>query len=158
MSTLTETLAGMQAKTDAATPGEWGAFQKVADDAEFSMDDDMDTTTSSVECITGLRAEDGVGRFCITIADPIVSAVDAEFIATARTAMPRLLAAVEAIRALHYDAGASQGYGKDGYGVIDHCCNECGTFGEYGVEWPCPTIRALDAALSGSESDEGSGR
>ena len=58
----------------------------------------------------------------------------------------RLQAAVERVRELHQDEGQSQGYFPDdrGYGVRDHCCGTCGSHGEYGVEWPCPTIAALD--------------
>ena len=79
-------------------------------------------------------------------------AADAEFIAAARTDVPALLAevrrlqdAVERVRALHQDEGPSQGYfpGDRGYGERDHCCGTCGEYGEYGVEWPCPTIAAL---------------
>ena len=29
----------------------------------------------------------------------------------------------------------------------DHCCATCGAHGEYGVEWPCPTVQAIAAAL-----------
>ena len=58
----------------------------------------------------------------------------------------RLQAAVERVRALHQDEGQSQGYfpGDRGYGERDHCCGTCGEYGEYGVEWPCPTVDALD--------------
>lgn len=59
------------------------------------------------------------------------------------------LAAVERVRAIHRNAGPSQGYSSDikgGYGMLGDCCAECGSHGEYGVEWPCPTIAALDGA------------
>ena len=56
-----------------------------------------------------------------------------------------LAAAAERVRALHRDEGPSQGFfpGDRDYGKRDHCCGTCGEYGEYGVEWPCPTIRAL---------------
>ena len=58
--------------------------------------------------------------------------------------------ALRAVLDLHCDAGPSQGYdfGPDGgYGWADHCCATCGAHGEYGVEWPCPTVRAVADAL-----------
>lgn len=53
-------------------------------------------------------------------------------------------AAIERVRALHRNGGSSQGRTDEGYGYIKNCCETCGEFGEYGVEWPCPTIAALD--------------
>ena len=58
--------------------------------------------------------------------------------------------ALRAVLDLHRDAGPSQGYGanfKGGYGEYAHCCGTCGAHGEYGVEWPCPTVQALADAL-----------
>lgn len=69
----------------------------------------------------------------------------------------RVIAAVEAVMMLHTDGGSSQGYFKEGdrweYTSREHCCVTCGTHGEYGVEWPCPTIRAIEAALIGGEGE-----
>ena len=61
--------------------------------------------------------------------------------------------ALRAVLDLHRDAGPSQGYfhGDIGYGERDHCCGTCGRFGEYGVEWPCPTVRAIKTALGGGD-------
>ena len=58
-------------------------------------------------------------------------------------------AAIERVKALHHDAGESQGYTPEvrgGYGTIPHCCASCGTFGEYGTPWPCETIQAIQGA------------
>ena len=47
---------------------------------------------------------------------------------------------------LHRNAGPSQGYDsrfRGGYGMLGDCCASCGSHGEYGVEWPCPTAVAL---------------
>ena len=55
-------------------------------------------------------------------------------------------AAAERVRMLHRNAGPSQGYDsrlKGGYGMLGDCCATCGSHGEYGVEWPCPTAVAL---------------
>ena len=42
------------------------------------------------------------------------------------------------------DGGESQGYLDDGsYGDMPHCCTECGSLGEYGVPYPCPTVTAI---------------
>lgn len=70
-------------------------------------------------------------------------------IAEARAERDAALAAIERVRAIHLNAGPSQGYGsqfKGGYGMLGDCCESCGSHGEYGVEWPCPTIQALDGA------------
>lgn len=70
-----------------------------------------------------------------------------------RWSSKRVLAEVAAKRAildLHTDGGGSQGYTDDGYGVIDHCCETCGSFGEYGHPWPCKTLRALAAPFRGA--------
>ena len=75
---------------------------------------------------------------------------DAEFIAAARTTVPALLDALEAVLEIHQDGGESQGYLDDGsYGDMPHCCTECGSLGEYGVLWPCPTVEAITTALGG---------
>ena len=84
------------------------------------------------------------------IATYMYSEEDAAFIVAARTAVDALTAAVRDVLALHTDGGQSQGYTDDapgGYGYIDHCCTECGSFGEFGEPWPCPTVRALAAHL-----------
>lgn len=59
------------------------------------------------------------------------------------------VAGMRDIVALHADDGESQVYGDfpGGYGTYEHCCDTCGTFGEYGVPWPCPTLRHLAAAV-----------
>ncbi len=58
-------------------------------------------------------------------------------------------AALERVRELHQPT-EGLGYGCDeddipgSYGHIAQVCTSCGTADEYGVRWPCPTIRALD--------------
>ena len=61
----------------------------------------------------------------------------------------QLAAAAERVRELHQDGGPSQGFfpGDRDYGERDHCCGTCGSHGEYGVEWPCPTVRFIAKAL-----------
>lgn len=54
-----------------------------------------------------------------------------------------LQARIDQVREIHKDAGPSQGYTATGYGVIEHCCGACGSHGEYGQPWPCPTFLTL---------------
>ena len=57
---------------------------------------------------------------------------------------PALVAALRAVLKIHQDGGESQGYTDTGtYGDMPHCCTECGSFGEYGVPYPCPTVAAI---------------
>ena len=56
---------------------------------------------------------------------------------------------------LHRNAGPSQGYDsrfRGGYGMLGDCCATCGSHGEYGVEWPCPTAVAL--GLNEGDTDD----
>lgn len=110
----------------------------------------------------GIRYPDGLlgrvivsGELGVCIAEDFPDDADAEFIAHARTDVPWLLEqvglrdkALEAVLELHKDGGESQGYLDDGsYGDMPHCCTECGSLGEYGVPWPCPTVEAITTAL-----------
>lgn len=56
-------------------------------------------------------------------------------------------AAIDRVRALHRPV-EGLGYGSDddpgAYGDIAQVCSSCGTSGEHGVRWPCPTIAALN--------------
>ena len=72
---------------------------------------------------------------------------DATFIADARTRLPQALGALQAILNRHRNGGPSQGYTKGGYDEIENACTECGAIGEYGVAWPCPTVRAIQNAI-----------
>lgn len=79
---------------------------------------------------------------------------DAAFIADARTRLPQALDALQSVLDKHQDGGRSQGYVEGGYGVMEHACTECGTLGEYGVEWPCRTVETIRDALGIDEDDE----
>ena len=52
---------------------------------------------------------------------------------------------------LHADGGPSQGHeDEDGpYTRLDHACETCGKIGEYGVPWPCESIKAVATVYSG---------
>jgi len=70
-------------------------------------------------------------------------AADAEFIAAARSDVPRLARAVIAVAELHRPVTAYPG------GVKREVCEECHYPTQFGVAgaWPCATIRALSDAL-----------
>ena len=73
---------------------------------------------------------------------------DAALIADARTSLPMALDALHGVLAKHYEGDSSQGYAPNGdYVDLGPCCETCGTNGEYGVPWPCPTARAIATAL-----------
>ena len=61
-----------------------------------------------------------------------------------------LAAKVERVRALHKSSGdaETQGYTGLGYGYISPYCMGEVASDEYGVPWPCETIRAIDGAES----------
>lgn len=65
-----------------------------------------------------------------------------------------LVKVVRAVLAIHRDGGLSQGYTRDGYRTIDHCCLACGSFGEYGVAYPCPTVSAITAHIDTTPEGE----
>ncbi len=100
-------------------------------------------------CVLPHDAEDA--REALALTRGFYAAWDAALIADGRSALPLALDAIEAVLAEHRDEGASQGYFGDpapyDYGERAHCCSTCGTHGEYGVEWPCPTVRAIATAL-----------
>ena len=122
-------LAGIEQRGAAATEGPWVTWEA---DATFVTHPD--------------KTSDELGFW---IAEGYEEP-DAALIAHTRTDLPALTAAVRDVLALHTDGGQSQGYTDDapgGYGYIDHCCAECGSFGEFGEPYPCATVRALAAHL-----------
>ena len=121
-----ERLAEIEARAEAATEGPWEAW-----DRGIGFEVHVDGEALNSELRETFRQ------------------ADAEFIAASRTDVPALVAALRAVLDLHRDAGHSQGFfpGDRDYGERDHCCGTCGTHGEYGVEWPCPTVQAVADAL-----------
>ena len=74
---------------------------------------------------------------------------DAEFIAVARNAVPRFLAAIEAVLKLHRPVDR---------GRVMRCCDGCEEFEDHEDcchEWPCPTVEDITAALTGETADAG---
>lgn len=141
MTDLTDRLDQIEARAEAATPGPWEADVTEVSQHWSRPKPWVTVVSSEVACMAYCYGGSGRG---------IERETDAEFIAAARTDVPTLVAALRAVLDLHCDAGPSQGYdfGPDGgYGWADHCCATCGAHGEYGVEWPCPTVQAIADAL-----------
>ena len=130
MTPTTPDLAELRRLAEAATPGPWAARYGVSWEARVCA------TTGS-------------------LAD-VDSTANAELIAAAVNALPGLLdaaaerdalaAKIERIRALHKSSGdaETQGYTGREYGYISPYCMGEVASDEYGVPWPCETIRALD--------------
>lgn len=135
MSDPRATLARIRAQADAATDGPW------------EHDPPPGPGEDPMRPICVYPKEDGG---TLAYVQPLEA--DAEFIAAARTTVPALLDALEAVLEIHQDGGESQGYLDDGsYGDMPHCCTECGSLGEYGVLWPCPTVEAITTALEATK-------
>ena len=140
-----ETLARIRAQADAATEGPWAPWRD--QDGALHMNGLLMVGNADAVIPEGESWVEGVD------VNPIAHTYtpeDREFIAAARTTVPALLDALEAVLEIHQDGGESQGYLDDGsYGDMPHCCTECGSLGEYGVLWPCPTVEAITTALEG---------
>ena len=70
--------------------------------------------------------------------DLTVGPADAEFIAHARTDVPRLVAAVESVLELHQPYITRSAW---------QTCNECWNSGTAEIVYPCPTVAAIQSAL-----------
>ena len=146
MSDPRETLAHIREQADAATEGPWEADGAGEVSQHWSRPEPWETVVGTdVACMSYCYGGSAKG---------VERDEDAEFIAAARTNVPRLVDALEAALNIHRDGGESQGYTDDGhYGTMPHCCTTCGEFGEYGVPWPCPTVTAITQALEGETNE-----
>ena len=134
MPDLTPDLAELRRLAEAATPGPWAARYGVSWEARVCA------TTGSLADVN--------------------STANAELIVAAVNALPALLdaaaerdalaAKVERVRELHKSSGdaETQGYTGREYGYISPYCMGEVASDEYGVPWPCETIRAIDGAES----------
>ena len=134
MPDLTPDLAELRRLAEAATQGPWAARYGVSWEARVCA------TTGSLADVN--------------------STANAELIAAAVNALPGLLdaaaerdalaAKVERVRELHKSSGdaETQGYTGREYGYISPYCMGEVASDEYGVPWPCETIRAIDGAES----------
>ena len=134
MPDLTPDLAELRRLAEAATQGPWAARYGVSWEARVCA------TTGSLADVN--------------------STANAELIVAAVNALPGLLdvaaerdalaAKVERVRELHKSSGdaETQGYTGREYGYISPYCMGEVASDEYGVPWPCETIRAIDGAES----------
>ena len=157
MTTITEYLAAQKRLADDATEGPWC----VSDPSPFLPGAQPKLYAPNWKPI---RMSESVGSNFVR------QTADGRFIAAARESVPRLVAVLEAVTALHTkrDADAVTGdCAAEECGHEEECptqtfetCAACWDlceesdpyFGERGIApvlWPCPTVRAIEAALGG---------
>ena len=142
MNDLTPDLAELRRLAEAATPGPWRT--------EYLMGAGNDLLTA---IIAGRATPDDLRVIGSTLAER-----DGKFVAAASPAVvlallderDALAAKVERVRALHKSSGdaETQGYTGREYGYISPYCMGEVASDEYGVPWPCETIRAIAGAES----------
>jgi hypothetical protein len=76
------------------------------------------------------------------VASKIDNHANAEFIAHARTDVPRLVAALESVLELHQPYITRSAW---------QTCNECWNSGTAEIVYPCPTVAAIRTALGEGE-------
>lgn len=125
-----ETLARIRAQADAATEGPWAwASRTTVDGDQWAVFDKQDHALA--------ENRDGWGP-------------DAEFIAAARTDVPRLVDALEKVLELHVRAECPTCGSRDGEGNEFHKCDDDAYCEECDLEgYPCPTVEAITAVLEG---------
>ena len=131
-STIPALLAPIRELETAATQGPWRTWN------------DNDGARGSAVETAWAHDADGADTELIT---DWCSPEDAAFIAQARTDVPRLLAAIEAVAGPHYECVAyADDIPEGGNDDVpeDYERSYCN---EDGHDWPCPTIAAVVAAL-----------
>lgn len=128
---MTSRLDAIKARAAAATGGPWETVRVYDNVYEVQLPDAPKPTESH------FATSDLQNRFLHN---------DAEFVAHARTDVPVLVAAVEAVLELHEEVGNE---GKPGcdcgcLGLVPWC--KCGDY-----TYPCPTVVAIQAALGEGE-------
>ena len=146
---LAALLAGWREAGQAATEGPWSTQKAViAGIGGAYVIEHGEAEIALVDCAGDLRPEQELA--------------DAEFIVTARTAMPRLVAAVEAVLKLHQPVTTNGGWleGREwqeceACGPNNGCEHVIASPGQGESFWPCPTVEAIIAALTGEEASDG---
>ncbi len=155
-----EFLAEQKRLTEAATEGPWES-----DKAVFEYDH---------KPTPYVAPEFGNRNICQVYSD--AGDADAAFIAAARSSVPKLIAAVEAVMEAHRRSHAVFSWATGGVRFEDPCpdcdgkagVHPCGCWADVDIEyvcaecdkskeraaWPCPTIRAIEAALGGEGDGE----
>lgn len=139
----TEQLADWKAKTDAASKGPWEVVLEGGPPAIKMPEGDSYGWVS--ECSSGVWNCDDPYDDCWRYAAAATN--EAEFIAMSRTAMPRILAAVESVLALHTERPLTPFSSAAMVGAASEC-RACSR------GWPCPTVRAIESALEGGDDAE----
>ena len=122
----TDELAAMRARVDGAVPGPWtwtvGSVEATRDGETFEIveREDLHQTTRN----------------------------DVEFIAHARTDVPRLLDAVDAVLAMHEPVSRSYVLGET-FDECSYCVDPQDS--TWRLDYPCPTVQAITSALGVSE-------
>ena len=113
------------------------------------------------------RATDGPWSWASHVTVDGDSWADAEFIVDARTALPKALAALEAVLAMHhpvkiYAQADECGCGDEDHTIIESpqgddlcwdtptgelCCSECLDEDSGAIDYPCPTVVLIREAL-----------
>jgi len=134
MTDLRALLAPIRERLAAATPGPW--FQGRASDR--------------YENTREVYSEREVSATSEDVATFIHHPEDAALIANAPTDLARLLAAIEAVAALHKPV--SSGITGVPHSLADYdVCPKCFNDDGWPVAYPCPTVAAVEAALKGEE-------
>lgn len=152
MTDVTTLLAGIKTLEEAATKGTWRTFTA---EGVFAGTEEHVVTSTGTHILLG--PEDGQAGQAL--------AHNAAFIAAARTDIPRLVAALEAVAGLHQSQEEDQLWcildeecedcypeSGDGTGHAMTVCSECRAKVDDVtgfIPWPCPTITAVVAALEG---------
>ena len=144
--TANDRLDEIKARADNATDGPWAARHRAGLDW-LSHSPHVDIDGHEPGSSVGLA--DAVDPLWGSLWPSRNATADAEFIAHSRTDVPALAASLRAVIELHKpypDEG--MGWREDHtYGYVGIVCATCGTPDEYGVPWPCGTVRAVEAAL-----------
>ncbi|PRI11901.1 hypothetical protein [Leucobacter massiliensis] len=156
MTAITEYLAEQKRLAGAATEGPWAFAAAPAEGSDETAAEYLEGALTGdgplfVVWVPETQGDPGGYRLTAATGDGPHASMDAEFIAAARESVPRMVAALEAVTALHQPVEIEPS---------DTICRECsfqlpnGRYFGMLTEWPCPTIHAVEAALGGEGGGE----
>ena len=156
--TAQEFLAVQRRLAEAATPGPWAFAAAPAEGSDETAAEYLESALTGdgplfVVWVPATEGEPEGYRLTAATGDGPHASMEAEFIASARTSIPKLLAAVEAVLGLHRK-GIVQIIASDGSMSPRETCMGCCRVDEDEPLlpnevpiWPCPTVRAVKEAL-----------
>ena len=153
----TPDVAELRRLAEAATPGPWDFHRPHPAYRAYSIEQVMpEGHLGEAVAVTEEGAVEGNAAYIAAASpDVVLGLLDRlahmrEARDNARAEVERLTAQVERVRALHKSSGdaETQGYTGLGYGYISPYCMGEVASDEYGVPWPCETIRAIDGGES----------